>query len=187
MTLELLDPNNLEMRAEYERAFYAGFQRVPGNRLVRKLWVWDDEAKRVATRVPYEDQIIYIIRRNGAIDGAMAVNVTLNTFQSVAYGFSPPADKTGACETLTFFAVSELRLSTRFGFWRDCWADLNARGFGIVYTTVGAPVYKIYVRFGITLLAQTEIEGEQRFFLTFDTARSGTYRSKAAQPPRIEA
>lgn len=174
--MEFLDPHDIVTRLEYERAFYAAFQRVPGNRLVRKLWLWDDGAKRVATRIPYEDQIVYLARRDGAIDGAFAINIRLAGFQAAAYGFPPPAEACGACEALTFFAVSDHRLAARYGFWRECFADLHARGFRTLYTTVGAPVYRAYRRFGVTLLGQKEIEEEHRYFLTFDVSRTGTYR-----------
>ena len=44
MSLERLDLADPEQIAEYERAFYAGFQRARGNRLIRTLWNWDDAA-----------------------------------------------------------------------------------------------------------------------------------------------
>lgn len=172
MTIELLDPHDMVTRTEYERAFYAAFQRVPGNRLVRKLWLWDDRAKRVATRISYEDQIVYLARRNGAIDGAAAFNVRLPGAQSAFYGFPPPANTFGTCEALTFFAVSDHRMATRYGFWRDCVADLHKRGFHTVYATASAPAYRVYRRFGATLLDRKEIEGETRFFFIFDVAET---------------
>lgn len=172
MTLELLDSRDAIARMEYERAFYAAFQRVPGNRLVRKLWLWDDRAKRVATRISYEDQIVYLDRRDGAIDGAVAFNVRRPGAQSAFYGFSPPANTRGICEALTFFAVSDRRIATRYGFWRDSVADLHKRGFHTVYATASAPAYRVYRRFGATLLDRKEIEGETRFFFTFDVAET---------------
>jgi hypothetical protein len=173
MPIELLDPDNAVSRAEYERAFHAAFQRVPGNRLVRSLWLWDDDSGRLATRVPYADQLIYLMRLRGDIDGALAINVRLAQFQSASYGFAAPPDPAGTCEFLTFFSVSDRRFSTKLRFLRGCFADLHAHGFHTGYTTVGPRIYKIYLRFGVTLLGQAEISGEQRFFLSLDLARAG--------------
>jgi hypothetical protein len=169
MSIELLDSGNATARAEYERAFYAAFQRVPGNRLVRSLWQWDDAARRIATRVPYGDQRIYLTRLHGAIDGALAVNLRLAQFQSAAYGFAPPVEPAGACELLSFFAVSDRRMATRARFWRACIADLKARGFHTAYATSAPSSYTTYVRFGARLVDQAELAGELRYFLSFDT------------------
>src|SRR4051794_40778138 len=109
MPIELLDPDDCTARGAYERAFHAAFQRVPGNRLVRSLWLWDDQAGRLATRLPYADQLVYLTRREGEIDGALAVNIRLAQFQSAAYGFAAPAEA-WACELLSFFAVSDRRM-----------------------------------------------------------------------------
>lgn len=172
MSLDLLDPSDEAERAAYERAFHAAFQRVPGNRLVRSLWLWDHAAGRVATRIPYDDQIVYLIRLRGTIDGALAVNIRLARFQSRTYGFAPPADPTCACEFLTFFSASDRRFATKLRFMRRCFADLHLRGFRTGYTTASPRIYKIYRRFGVTLLDQAEIQGEQRFFLAVDLAQS---------------
>ena len=168
MPIEVLDPADTAQRADYERAFYAAFQRVPGNRLIRSLWLWDDSAGRIATRVPYEDQIVYLLRMRGALDGGLAVNVRLAQFQSAAYGFAPPADLAGACEMLAFFSVSDRRFAIKRRFLRDRFADLRARGFRTGYTTASSRLYGVYLHFGAQLLDQAEIRGEQRYFLALD-------------------
>jgi hypothetical protein len=178
MSIELLDCDDAAALAEYERAFYAAFERVPDNRLVRSLWQWDDKARRVATRVPYADQLIYLTRLHGAIDGALAVNLRLAQFQSAAYGFARPVEPAGVCELLSFFAVADRRMATRAGFWRACIADLEARGFHTAYATSAPSSFATYVRFGATLVDEAELAGEPRYFLSFATGgREGCARS----------
>jgi hypothetical protein len=171
--LERLDLSSPREREAYERAFYAAFQRATGNRLIRKLWQWDDEAGRLATRIPYEEQIIYAQRdEGGAVLTAMAVNHPLRTFQAAAYAFPPPLDPRGCCEFLTFFSVREHSLATRFCFWRDTFADLSESGFHTAYATTAARVLNFYLRMGARLIEERDIEGEMRYFLAFDLGRT---------------
>jgi len=171
--VERLDPSRPEEIAEYERTFYAAFRRAAGNRLIRKLWLWDDEAARVRTRIPYDAQILYAMRdERGRLVTAMGVNTAMQAFQSEAYGFSPPRDRAGSCEFLTVFSVGEYRLRTRFQFRRDSFADLARSGFHTAYATTARRVLNLHVRgFGGRVLEEREIEGEARYFLAFDLER----------------
>jgi hypothetical protein len=166
---ERLDPFSSTEREAYERAFYTAFQRAVGNRLVRQLWLWDDAASRVATRIPYDEQTIYVLRDGGgAIVTGLAVNHALRSFQSAAYGFSPPENRDGCCEFLTVFSVNEYRLTTRFKFWRDSFAALRAQGFHTGYATTAHRVLNLHRLLGARILKENEISGEMRYFLEFD-------------------
>jgi len=168
--LELLDPSVPSEREAYERAFYAGFRRAQWNKLVRQLWDWDDDAGRLATRIPYNDQILYAYRtaETGEIALAMGVNTALRTFQSLAYGFPAPTDPTGCCEFLTVFSSNDFQLRTKLRFWRQTYADLRARGFHTGYASTAPRVLGFYLRQGGRILSETEIQGEVRYFLQFD-------------------
>lgn len=170
--IERLDCPQAAQREQYERAFYTAFARAAGNRLIRKLWLWDDAARRVATRIAYDEQIVYVMRDSGGrIVTGMGVNCAMRTFQSAAYGFAPPREREGCCEFLTLFSVGEYRLRTRFQFRRESFADLVERGFHTAYATTAHRVLQVYLRQGAQVLAQREIEGEARYFLRFDLKR----------------
>jgi hypothetical protein len=47
----------------------------------------------------------------GVLTAALALNVAMKAFQSIALGFSPPSDSTGCFEVLTFFCVSDHRIA----------------------------------------------------------------------------
>ena len=170
--VERLDWSLPEERGQYERAFYTAFQRAAGNRLIRTLWLWDDEARRVTTRIPYEEQNVYVMRdASGRIVTGMGVNHAMRSFQSRAYGFEPPRERAGCCEFLTVFSVDEYRLRTRFQFWHDSFADLAASGFRAGYATTARRVLNLYLRFGARVLEQRQIGSETRYFLEFDLRR----------------
>jgi len=168
--LERLDPSATDERAAYERAFYQGFQRATWNRLIRQLWIWDDAAGRLSTRIPYEDQILYAYRdcATREIVLAMGVNVAMRGFQAGAYGFEAPADPVGCCEFLTVFGCRDFQLRTKLRFWRETFADLRARGFHTGYASTAPKVLSFYLRKGGRILREAEINQEMRYFLQFD-------------------
>ncbi|MEO0565268.1 MAG: hypothetical protein AAF125_24390, partial [Chloroflexota bacterium] len=86
--LFILDPTDAIQREHYERAFYHAYAGLTDNGLIRELWMWDDTAERLQTRIPYEDQIIFGWREtNGDLLAAFAVNLSPFQFQAGAFGF----------------------------------------------------------------------------------------------------
>jgi len=164
---EILDPSDDAARIAYERAFYRAFAPVAHSRLLRALWLWDDDGKRLATRLPYGDQRIYLRRKDGSLHGALAVNVRMAGFQSAAYGFAPPAEIATSCEMLAFFAATGRGMEASARFWRDCLADLHGLGFRHAYGTARPDTYPTYRRYGAELLQEVEIAGERRYFIRF--------------------
>jgi hypothetical protein len=172
LSFGLLDPFVSAERELYERTFYAAFERAAGNRLIRQLWIFDDERKRLATRIPYEDQVIYVLRGPaGRIVTALGVNVAMRSFQASAFGFGLPDDAGGYCELLTMFSVGEYRLESRYRFISATFGDLYRRGFHTALATTAQRVLRTYVRNGARVIAEKEIQDEMRYFLKFDLAR----------------
>lgn len=173
--LEVLDAACPAALAEFERAFYSAFVKVSGNRLVRQLWIWDEAERRIATRVPYDDQIIYVFRDDrGAIATAMAVNMTLREFQAEAYGFPCPAERRGCCELLTLFVVGSHDLENAYRFRAATFGDLHRRGFDTAYATTATRVLRFYLRLGARQLDEKMVQDERRHFLQFDLRTSLT-------------
>jgi hypothetical protein len=168
--ISILDTGDPDAVREYERAFYTAFRRATAHRLVRKLWLWNDDEGRVATRIPYADQRIYTLRdRAGAISAALAANVAMREFQSAAFGFNP-AEPQGAVEVLTFFSTAaEVRGTTRL--FRGFVEDTRASGRHTALATTAERPFRVYRRIGWELVAECEIESERRYFLRFDLRR----------------
>jgi len=170
--LEQLDSRNPLECAAYERAFYRAFVGITSNRLIRTLWRWDLDAERLATRIPYADQTIYLTRdADRAIEMVMAVNTALRAFQSQAFGFALPDDPAGYCEMLAFFSVRRTPLTRMLRFREAVFTALNERGFQTAYGSTAARLLRFYRQFGATVLAQTEVEGEERYLLRYDLSR----------------
>jgi hypothetical protein len=160
-----LDAADARAVEDYERAFYAAFARVTSNRLVRRLWLWDDEQRRLKTRVAYDDQTIWISRRaDGALHIAIAAQFAPLTAQSAAYGFRvPPAPR--VFEILAFFAAARLSFGELRSFWAQFVAAMRDAGMGEGYATTAKPLLPIYRRGGWEIVDTTTIDGEARFFL----------------------
>lgn len=183
LPLEPLDLNSPEVVTEWERAFYRGFAHVTGNRLIQTLWIWNHAERRLATRIPYADQLIYGWRDpTGALGSCLAINATLAGFQSAAFGFQP--DRTAraprACELLATFSLFDRNLAHVMQFRTSAFADLYQRGFRRAYLTTADKNYRIWVRCGAELLDEAVIEGERRRFLQFTFTPSGIPAGKSS-------
>jgi len=175
----LLDTTDASAVADYERAFFRGFETATHNRLVRWLWEWDIGAERLRTRIPYADQKIWLVRNaRGEITDGVAVNVAMNAFQAGAYGFTLPDDLAGGenrralCEFLTFFAIGDHALADKRVLWRELFDDLRTMGFTTALGTGSPKIFPIHRWMGAELITQTQIEGEQRNFLRFDLTKT---------------
>lgn len=171
-TVELLDPARPGCREEWERAFYEGFRRATSNRLIRVLWRWNEAEGRLATRIPYEDQLIYLSRDgDGAIRVGAAVNVAMRQFQAAAFGFAPPTGGPPACEMLVAFNLHDA--ASILPCCNLAFADLHARGYRHAYLTAADRVYRLWRRYGAEVLGETSVDGERRWFLRFALGPSG--------------
>jgi hypothetical protein len=168
--LDAADPG---IRREYERAFYEAFARVQTNRLVRRLWLWDDENLRLRVRLAYEDHAIWASRRaNGELHYAIAAHADPTRAQSAAYGFEIPHEP-GVFEVLTFFAAGPTSFAEARAFWRSFLAHMRAAGLARGYATCASRMLPLYTRAGWEAVAAREIESETRHFLElrFDSPR----------------
>ena len=170
---EQLDLAHDAVREEYERLFYASFLKVSTNRLVHTLWAWDHDARRLAARIGYGDQIVFGARNPpGRLESAIAFNLTLNTFQSTAFGFRPPRDSAGCCEVLTLFS-RDSNLKLQLDLWSHCRREMTRFGFHTAYATTARRPLKSYLRIGWKCTGQAVINGEERFFLSYDFTAPG--------------
>ena len=169
---ELLHTADPAEVAAFETAFYEAFAGVTANRLVRWLWNWD-EPGRLRTRVPYPDQLVYVERDAArAVTAALAVNTRLAILQSEAFGFTLPSTAEPRCELLAFFCAADHDLARRRAFfWGGCAADLVRRGFRTGYGTTARGPLAVYRREGARVIADSVVEGEERFLLEVDLTR----------------
>ena len=182
--LNIADPAQV---AAYERAFFSVFEPLTLNQLIRWLWDWDDAEKRLRTRVPYEEQTIFIERdESGEVRKALAVGTKLETLQAAEYGFEIPVAPEN-CESLAFFTIGDRRFEGTRIFYNACREELSERGFRTMYATGAPRILRLHLFVGGELLESREIEGEIRNFVRIHLSWPPRERQRAlrGKPGRI--
>ncbi len=169
--ISLLDTSRAQEILMFEQSFYATFSQVKTNRLIRDLWLWDHDACRLRTRIPYHEQRILVVRDGrGGVDTAMAINFSQAHLQGSWFGFSRPSESGASCEILTYFSKGIIKgvtmrcfliSSAQYGEREGCrWAD----------ATCTQRLLPIYLRMGSRLVASCKIDGEPRHQIRMDIA-----------------
>lgn len=167
--LNLQNPDNIQA---FERAFFTAFAPLTHNQLIRKLWIWDEKNSRLKTRVPYDEQTIFVARdQNGDIETALALGIKLQTIQSENYNFHIPLS-THNCEALAFFGLGERRMRHTMTFWKSCREVLRQRGTENIYGTCAPRVLPVYLWVGARVLESREVEQETRHFFRISLLES---------------
>jgi hypothetical protein len=180
----ILDWDDEALVASMESEAYGAFSGGASSALLRKLWLWDDDARRVRTRVPFEDQRAWIETDGARVHTAIVVNTRLAVLQSAAYGFVVPAeldDGRGLCE----FTLAYSRLDHSIGHFHAAWDEafhgLRALGFREGFATCAPRVLPLYRRMGARILADAEIGGEVRHFLHFNLERTSRWNARVVE------
>lgn len=173
--LDAADPT--AVRAYEESLFNAFAAILKINPLVRNLWDWDDDRRRLRTRVPYADQYVALMRE--AHSGAIAFSVGVNLFpgkfwQSGTYGFAPPPESEPACEFL-IMANGEAKpehgaVILRHFIRGHFFAELRRRGYRCAFGTSADHLRALYRRVGAVVVAEHNIDGFRRTLFRWDLA-----------------
>lgn len=169
--LDLQDGSVVE---RFEKAFYQAFVNLNSNRLVRKIWDWDEGNGRLKTRISYEDQIIFAWHSpEGELRCASAVNLNNNCSQFGSFGFKVPAHKVGRyCEVLTLFTCNIERANgiklDRLFLRAFCIQYLRQQGYDFILATCAQRPLSTYLRWGWEVIGETTIDNEKRYFLYYD-------------------
>jgi hypothetical protein len=180
-SMRLLDPGNATELEQFEQAFFRGFRQSSHNQLIRWLWEWDEPRQRLRTRVPYEDQKIWVGGSGDNLAVGIAVNVRLALLQSAAFGFSIPdslSEGRRICEFLAFFSMGDHSLANGHAIWTEVFRALQGVGYCEAVATAAPKVLPLYRRMGATILDEREVEGEKRFFLRFELIRTARWTAR---------
>ena len=182
-----LNADDPSVREAFEQSFYRGFEHATHNTLIKTLWVWDLPNRRLRTRVPYEDQLLWGRYTGERFDAGVAVNVRLRQLQSAAFGFrippelEPHAAKGQVCEFLALFVVEDHSLAGIFTFWSEVFDELRSEGFTHALATTATKILPLYRRIGAVSIDEAVIEGEARHFLQFDLACANRWLNRASR------
>lgn len=174
----LLDTGHHEAVAHYEQTLYANFYPIlEKNPLVRDLWDWDDANRRMRTRVPYSQQLVFLMRHKltGAIASSVGVNTDVESFwQAGEYGFKRPEADEAPCELLILAHGDSTRLNgvyiIRNFIYKYIFSGLYGRGYRCAYTTTADHLRRAYLWVGATLMDERVVSGHRRSLMYWDLA-----------------
>ncbi|MDH3973341.1 MAG: hypothetical protein OEV42_03585 [Deltaproteobacteria bacterium] len=165
--LQLLDTSNPVALRDYEERFYQAFIKLEKQALIRQIWRFDDQNRRIETKIPYSDQAIFNFLEKDHIFGAVACNVGQKKFQYSEYGFHFSTNKDNEtiriCEILTLFSTKNI-IHGKKGI-KVC-QMLFKHGFTDVLATTAPrplPLHKRILKFDV--IDTTVIDGETRYFI----------------------
>jgi hypothetical protein len=162
----LLDTTDPAAVCAYERAFHAAF-RLLDNAALREIWRWDDAEQRLATRLRYPDQLVFVSQTDAGIAAACAVNVAMQQTQASIYDFTLPSEE-GTCEVLTFFTTPGSSAGASCEFFRACLSALAARGRRVAHATCAERLLRAYRRIGWNLVTSGTFAGHTRHLLRIE-------------------
>lgn len=166
-----LDLSNEAHVDAFERAFYLAFSRSKSNQLVRRLWIWNDEAARLKTRIPYSEQKIFVSwDEEGGVDTAVAFNCSTDYFQAGFFGFERPALLDSGYEILAFYSKRDQKFRELRAFMWQCALYCDQQGVSCIAATCTDRLLRAYRRVGAVLQSTVMIDGEARHLLRFNIA-----------------
>ena len=180
----ILDWNDGDLVASMESEAYAAFDGGASSALLRRLWIWDDESRRVRTRVPAEDQRAWIEVDGERVHTAIVVNTRLAVLQSAAFGFGVPAefqDGGGICEFTLAYSQLNHSIGHFHAAWDEAFHGLRAMGFREGFATCARRLLPLYRRMGARSLAEVEIGDEIRYFLHFNLERTSRWNERVVE------
>lgn len=168
-----LDLTDDALLSEFERLFYQAFSQRKNQRLVRQIWSWDDDEKRISLRNPKESIMVHAsYNTKGQPEFYIAGVENPRYSQFEQFGFKKPADLGKCLEICTLFSTphcmhglsymnSTLIKEFSLPFLRAC-------GFTSVLATCNDRLLNLYLRWGCKVLDRRSFSGgSTRHFLLY--------------------
>lgn len=165
----ILNHDNFNQLIKYERDFFKAFIKLD-NPLLHKIWEWDYENQRIKTRIPYEDQIVYLCHdQDNNLLGAMSVNLNQKLNQFSQFGFKIDPTNLKFAEIMVMFKHPDY-CSPWWTFYNKFikYAYKNLQQYEVkeIYTTCGTErLLKTYQRGSWKLIGTNFIGQDVRYFL----------------------
>ena len=161
--LRLLDTSDPIALRRYEERFYQAYINLEKQALIRQLWKFDDQNKRIQTKIPYTDQAIFNIVEKDHAFGAITFNVGEKQFQYSEYGFHFSSKEKKTCEVLTMFSEKN---KIGIEMWIPTCQLLFDHGFTDLLATTAPRLLPLYKRvFKFDVIDSNVIDGETRYFI----------------------
>ncbi|MDG1332944.1 MAG: hypothetical protein P8P74_11490 [Crocinitomicaceae bacterium] len=178
LRFQQIQPSNRKEINAFESAFYNAFIEISNDRLLRRIWRWDDLKRKLRLKISYDDLIILSWKSPSEhIKCSVAANTNNSIVQFAEFGFSFPKDKPQPhCEIVTLFTnqlerESGLALNRKF-LKAYCFPFMRNLGYKSLYSTCARKPLLTYLRWGWKVIDETVIGEEERYFLHYDLSNN---------------
>lgn len=172
MYCKRVDFSNGQEKEIYEKHFYKAFGKIADQRLIRSLWVWDDQNEQLRLQIP-DDRVAMYTWENEDRQNAFYVGGIYERSHSqfINYGFEAPTGTGKYCEILTLFATDYFdgnlfRLEKLF-LKEYCYQEARKNGAVCMLATCAPSVLPLYLKWGWVLLDTKSFDQGLRYFLYF--------------------
>jgi hypothetical protein len=169
-----MNPYQIEEMEDFERSFYRAFVTIENNILIRKIWNWDDENKRLKLKNNFDDLVILVWKSpNEILKCGVVANLNTDDTQLGKFGFAFPSFKPKPhCEIVTLFTdLSDRKIGVslnRHFLKAYCIPYMAEMGYKSLYSTCAEKPLKTYLRWGWELIEEKVIDTEKRYLLYYD-------------------
>ncbi len=173
MKYSIVNFDDLKEKENFERYFYEAFSRLEKQHLIRQIWEWDDDSRKLALKTPDSRSVAYTwLNEQGQNIFYVAGSYHRDTFSQFAfYGFSVPKSIGTYCEVLTLFStpfctksLSEIDQQFLKSY---CHEQGRLNNCSALLATCAPRLLGLYRRWGWELLESRTIEGEIRHFIAY--------------------
>jgi hypothetical protein len=162
-----------DYRTHFHQTFYQAFKNLPQT-LLRRIWNVDDDKKVIGFKT--EDKDVYVIP--WLVDGQVYAYFAYKELKSKSFsqlqffGFDCSKYLESSIEVLTLFRTedplpADLNLKKDFAM-AICWNILKASGYNAAHATCTEKILPIYLRWGLEVVHQIEIDGFKRFYIMYN-------------------
>lgn len=172
-TLEVkrLHPSDHKNWLVFEQEQYSVFSDRVQQNLLRQIWLWDDEEKRISLRQKREELGVLVLTLNQVPQFYVAANTVHPVFSQLAYfGFESPA--ANEIEVFTLFRTKSCKLSPadiQLHFLkRVCYPEAKRAGAQRLLATCAPALLPLYLRWGWQCIETRNLQGEVRHRISLD-------------------
>jgi len=158
------------LRKQFFVSFYHAFKNLPQT-LLRRIWNVDDINEEIKLKTDENDVFVIPWLVDGNVCAYFVYKETrTESFSQLKYfGFENNIHQNNAIEVLTMFRTNAI-LSSDNNLKRDflmniCRDLLLQKGYKFVHATCTEKILPLYLRWGLDVIEQIDIEGVKRFHI----------------------
>jgi hypothetical protein len=158
---------------DFEKHFYCAFKKIKDQRLIRKIWKWDDDQQTLKLKIPDEKVAMYTWKNSRGQNVCYVGGIYERSHsQFEYYGFNAPEEAGKYCEILTLFSTIHFEgnlFNLEKVFLKEyCYEQARMHGCKSLLATCAPHLLKLYLKWNWKLIETRNFEGGIRHFIQFD-------------------